>query len=329
MQKEFEETNNKNSVQSSLNNYFVSREIFEKIFFIIQNKRNYNLDLTLDSGQTFRWQKINGGWEGVIYGRWVRLEHCQTGIKATVCERVSDWSWLEDYLQIGTNLKEIFATFPRDQCMKEAMKTCRGLRIAKQEPWECLASFLMSSNKQIPQIKQIINNLCERFGERIKSPDGRPLYAFPRVETIAKASEEKLRECKMGFRAKYLKQTAEKIVREKIDLRELSYLPYDKARETLLSFPGVGRKIADCVMLFSLGFNRAFPIDVWIEKALRTFYFDSKPVSSKELEKFAFEHFGEYAGYAQQYLYHYIRILNNRATGCKDDSEEFHKIKDE
>lgn len=293
------------------------QEISQKLFAV--KKQDYNLDLTFDSGQTFRWQKVNDGWEGVIYGKWVRLEHHKDGIKACVCGKVSDWSWLEDYLQINTSLNRILREFPRDPHMNGAVKTCRGLRIVRQEPWECLATFLMSSNKQIPQIKQIINNLCERFGEQIPSPHGRPLYAFPTPQVIATASEEELRLCKMGFRAEYLKKAAEKIVHEKIDLRELSRLSSDKAREILLSFRGVGPKIADCVMLFSLGFMDAFPIDVWIEKALRTFYFDSKPVKQKDLEKFTRSYFGKFAGYAQQYLYHYIRILNNRASVCKNE----------
>lgn len=293
------------------------QEIPQKLFAV--KKQDYNLDLTFDSGQTFRWQKVNDGWEGVIYGKWVRLEHHKDGIKACVCGKVSYWSWLEDYLQINTSLNRILREFPRDPHMNGAVKTCRGLRIVRQEPWECLATFLMSSNKQIPQIKQIINNLCERFGEQIPSPHGRPLYAFPTPQVIATASEEELRLCKMGFRAEYLKKAAEKIVHEKIDLRELSRLSSDKAREILLSFRGVGPKIADCVMLFSLGFMDAFPIDVWIEKALRTFYFDSKPVKQKDLEKFTRSYFGKFAGYAQQYLYHYIRILNNRASICKNE----------
>lgn len=290
-------------------------KFFQKVFEV---RGDYNLDLTLDSGQTFRWQKINGRWEGIIHEKWVRLEHHDHGLKAEVCEPVYDWLWLENYLQINEDLDAIIKTFPRDRHMESAVKACRGLRVVRQEPWECLATFLMSSNKQIIQIKQIVNNLCERFGKRIPSPDERPLYAFPKIEAIACASEAELRECKMGFRAAFLKQTAQTILSKKISLSELANLPIEKAREVLMSFPGVGPKIANCVLLFSLGFKQAFPVDVWVTKALRTYYFNSKPVSRKELEQFASSYFGKYGGYAQQYLFHSIRTQNKKLSGQRN-----------
>lgn len=271
--------------------------------------KDYNLDYTLDSGQTFRWEKIDGGWEGVIYNRWVRLEHHKDGIAATVFGTMDDWRWLEDYLQINTDINAILNSFPNDRWLEQAVKECRGLRIVRQQPWECLASFLMSSSKQIVQIKQIISNLCSYFGEPAQTPPGREkLYSFPSIESIARADETELRRCKMGFRAAYLKNTAQLIQNEKINLEKLSCLDVDQAREALMRFPGVGVKIANCVLLFSLGFYRAFPVDVWVKKALQNFYFDNKLVKKGEMERFAYEYFGEFGGYAQQYLFHYIRV---------------------
>ncbi|MGC8742857.1 MAG: DNA-3-methyladenine glycosylase family protein [Verrucomicrobiia bacterium] len=271
--------------------------------------KDYNLDYTLDSGQAFRWEKIDGGWEGVIYNRWVRLEPHKDGIAATVFGRINDWSWLEDYLQINVDINAILNSFPKDRRLEQAVKECRGLRIVRQQPWECLASFLMSSSKQIIQIKQIISNLCRHFGEPVPTPPGREqMYSFPSVESIAQADETNLRQCKMGFRAAYLKNTAQLIKKEKINLDELSFLTIDQAREALMRFPGVGVKIANCVLLFSLGFYRAFPVDVWVRKALQNFYFENKPVKKREMERFAYEYFGEFGGYAQQYLFHYIRV---------------------
>ncbi len=269
---------------------------------------DYNLDYTLDSGQTFRWKKIDGGWEGVVNGRWVRIEEHKQGIFAKVYGKIENWQWLEDYLQVNINLNRIIKTFPRDEYLATAVAECRGLRIVKQEPWECLASFLMSSSKQIVQIKQIISNLCCRFGRKIKTPPYREQQCtFPEIETIVMADELALRDCKMGFRAAFLKNSAIHILKNRINLADLSNLPVEDARNVLMELPGVGAKIANCVLLFSLGFYQAFPVDVWVKKALQRFYFDDKLTKNRELKEFASNYFGEYGGYAQQYLFHYIR----------------------
>jgi N-glycosylase/DNA lyase len=211
-------------------------------------------------------------------------------------------------LQVHINLNDIIKTFPKDEYLNTAIKECCGLRIVKQEPWECLASFLMSSSKQIVQIKQIISNLCCRFGKKIETyPYLDQQYAFPEMETIAMADESALRECKMGFRAAYLKNSAVYILKNRINLADLSNLPVEEARNILMELPGVGAKIANCVLLFSLGFYQAFPVDVWVKKALQRFYFDNIPQKNRHLEEFASNYFGEYGGYAQQYLFHYIR----------------------
>lgn len=281
------------------------KEVFSTKLLTVEN---YNLDYTLDSGQTFRWKKIGEGWEGVINGHWVRLEKHKQGIFAKVYGKVDNWHWLEDYLQVEVNLNEIVNTFPPDKYLNAAVAECRGLRIVKQEPWECLASFLMSSSKQIVQIKQIISNLCYRFGRKIKTASYcEQQYAFPEIETIAMADKLALRECKMGFRAAYLKKSAIYILKNRINLAGLSNLPVEDARNVLMELPGVGAKIANCVLLFSLGFYQAFPVDVWVKKALQQFYFDNNPTKNRELEEFASNYFGEYGGYAQQYLFHYIR----------------------
>ncbi len=285
--------------------FFEKKGVFSTKLLTVEN---YNLDYTLDSGQTFRWKKINGGWEGVVNGRLVRLEEHRQGIYAKVYGQVKDWYWLKDYLQVHINLNDIIKTFPKDEYLNTAIKECCGLRIVRQEPWECIASFLMSSSKQIVQIKQIISNLCYRFGKKIKMPTNyEQQYAFPEIETIAMADESALRECKMGFRAAFLKNSAIFILKNRINLADLSKLPLEDARNILMELPGVGAKIANCVLLFSLGFYSAFPVDVWVKKALQRFYFNNTPTKNRELEDFASNYFGEYGGYAQQYLFHYIR----------------------
>jgi N-glycosylase/DNA lyase len=212
-------------------------------------------------------------------------------------------------LQIEISLSGVLATFPDDEPMRAAVAACRGLRLLRQDPWECLASFILSSTKQIVQIRQIVALLCERFGEPVAVPDGGcPAFAFPAPERIAAAGEDELRACKMGFRAPNLRAAARMMAAGEVDLGRLAATPTDAARAELMRLPGVGRKIADCVLLFAYGFQDAFPVDVWVMKALQHFYFPRRRVALARLQKFTASHFGPYAGYAQQYLFHYARV---------------------
>ncbi len=270
--------------------------------------RDYDLAATLESGQAFRWKLVNGGWNGVIGSRWVRLRADEFSISAEAAMPVSDWNWLEHYLQINLDLAAVMATFPDDDPMRTATTACRGLRLLRQDPWECLASFILSSTKQIVQIRQIVALLCERFGEPIAAkPEFGPAFGFPTASRLARASEAELRACKMGFRAPYLLETARCVAESRIDLERLRGLSTDIAREELLKLPGVGRKIADCVLLFAYGFQSAFPVDVWVIKALQKLYFPKRRATAKRLRHFSETHFGVNAGYAQQYLFHYMR----------------------
>jgi N-glycosylase/DNA lyase len=197
--------------------------------------------------------------------------------------------------------------------MRAAVTASPGLRLSRQDPWECLASFILSSTKQIVQIQQIIKLLCERFGKSLVIPPGfAPSFSFPTPARLADSTETELRDCKMGFRAPYLLATARIIASGQLNLDRLKRLTLEQAREELLKLPGVGRKIADCVLLFACGFQNAFPVDVWIMKALRELYFPRRRVGLPKLQQFAATHFGKNAGYAQQYLFHYWRVQNRR-----------------
>ncbi|MBI5772621.1 MAG: hypothetical protein HZA89_02625 [Verrucomicrobia bacterium] len=307
---------------------------------------DYDLAATLASGQAFRWRpfgvpasagfpdrlkaghRTGGEWEGVIGPRWVRLELRADVIVAQTARPQHDWQWLREYLQFDVNLSEILRTFPDDTPMRDAVAACRGLRLLRQEPWECLASFILSSTKQIVQIRQIVALLCERFGEPVPrggnlqsshAPSPRPsppvgergktggAFAFPSAARIAACTEAELRACKMGFRAPYLLKSARKVAGGEVNLERLKIISCAEARDELLKLPGVGRKIADCVLLFAYGFQEAFPVDVWVRKALRQLYFPRRRVTEKRLARFAAEHFGPNAGYAQQYLFHFVR----------------------
>jgi N-glycosylase/DNA lyase len=276
--------------------------------------RDYNLAATLDSGQAFRWSCTGARWTGVVRGRWVCLTAGKDSIEATCAVPVADWSWLKTYLQVEVDLQEVLATFPSDPHLEAAVSACRGLRLLRQDPWECLASFILSSTKQIVQIRQMIALLSERFGQPVAVPPGQaPAYHFPGAAEIAQLEEPALRACKLGFRAPYLLQTARAVAADPTRL-ELSGLPMEAARQRLVDLPGVGRKIADCVLLFAYGFPRAFPVDVWVSRGLRALYFPRRAVSASRLHRFAAEYFGPHGGYAQQYLFHYLRTHSKPTT---------------
>jgi N-glycosylase/DNA lyase len=321
---------------------------------ILLRVRDYDLAATLDSGQVFRWQKQNDSWTGIVGKNCVRLAQTKNGICAETAAPGADWQWLRDFLQTETDLAAVLKTFPDDEPMQRAVAACRGLRLLRQEPWECLASFILSSTKQIIQIRQIIALLCERFGEPLirppdawerrrpagqqphnepsHSPAGRQrsqntsappgweralsasnesilFYAFPTPQRLAAATESQLRACKMGFRAPNLLAAARQIASGNFDLEMLRQLSYSEARAELMQLRGVGGKIADCVLLFAYSFDSAFPVDVWVERALQQLYFPRRRLTEKKLRHFAATHFGPHAGYAQQYLFHYMRTM--------------------
>jgi N-glycosylase/DNA lyase len=267
--------------------------------------KHYDLALTLASGQAFRWRRSGDAWTGVIGSRWVRLRQEPEAIRAETAAAEADWQWLRHYLQVEVDLESILTAFPDDPPMRDSVAACRGLR---QEPWECLASFICSSTKQIVQIEQIVGLLCRRFGQALPVPPGMDeACAFPTAERLAAASEAELRACKMGFRAPYLSGAARKVAAGEVDLSRLGLWPLEEARAVLLTLPGVGMKIADCVLLFAYGFQQAFPVDVWIIKALQQLYFPKRRPKLPRLRRFSQTHFGPYSGYAQQYLFHYMR----------------------
>lgn len=270
---------------------------------------DYDLAATMSSGQVFAWELLAGEWVGVVRGRWVKLRQTREGIRARTAEPQRDWSWLTDFLQSDVELHAVLDTFPKaDPHLGAAVAACRGLRLLRQDPWECLASFILSSTKQIVQIRQIVRLLGERFGQRVPVLAGHPpAFAFPSAQRVAALTEAELRECRMGFRAPYLLGTARRIVAGEFRPAALQPLPVTEARTKLMALPGVGEKIADCVLLFAYGFPMAFPVDVWVARALGKFYFRGRRVRPGRLRRFTDTHFGPNAGYAQQYLFHHIR----------------------
>jgi len=211
------------------------------------------------------------------------------------------------YFALDHPLDEICASFPEDPALRAAADFCRGLRLVRQPAWECVATFITSAMKQVPHIAQISHTLRRRYGTRL-TWEGAELFAYPAPERIAALSEADLRECRLGFRAKNLLGAARMIAAGEVDLAHVATLPDDAARAELCRLPGVGDKVANCALLFGFGRMRAFPIDVWIERVLRSLYFRRKrKVTTRRLREFSASYFGPYGGYAQQYLFHYAR----------------------
>ena len=196
--------------------------------------------------------------------------------------------------------------------MAAALEYCRGLRVIRQPAWECLATFITSSMKQVAHIAQISHVLRRRFGRRLDL-GGLEMFAYPAAERMAERSEAELRECALGYRAGNLLKTARMIAEGTVELEAIRALPDEEARAELMRFPGVGEKVANCVLLFAYERVRAFPIDVWIERVLREAYFKGKrKVTAKRLRDFSRKYFGEFGGYAQQYLFHHARSQKRR-----------------
>ena len=265
---------------------------------------DYDLAATLSSGQAFRWREVDGTWENVLAGRWVRLTSDGKTIAARVTRPISNWQWLREYLQVDLDLQSIYDGFPSDDPhLAAARRTCGGLRLLKQDPWETLAGFICSSNKQIVQIQQIIGEVCERFGDPVRNG----WYTFPTAARLASLTEADLRDCRMGYRAKYLHATATMIAAGEIDLPAIAVLDYESAKAELQRLPGIGPKVADCILLFAYAHPQAFPLDTWIIKALRQLYFPRRNPTPKQLRAFIQKHFAPHHGYAQQYLFHHVR----------------------
>jgi N-glycosylase/DNA lyase len=282
---------------------------------------DFDLEKTVNSGQVFHWQKVGDGFVGTIGDRAVCVEQrgdllevrCG-GTPQPARQRRALPGVVARYFALDHPLAEICDSFPKDPTMNAARGFCRGLRLIRQPKWECLATFICSSMKQVAHIRQISLALRKRFGRQRKI-GSQLVYTFPSAPRIARASEKELRECKLGYRAENLRSTARFVSSGKANLEAWSALADAELRKQLCALPGVGPKIANCVMLFAYERLRVFPIDVWIERVLRQHYFSRrKKITAQRLREFSETYFGEHGGYAQQYLFHHARIAWRRSV---------------
>src|SRR6266481_6308723 len=288
---------------------------------------DFDLEKTLNSGQVFHWEKADNGFVGTIgdYAVYVEqrgkiLRASGVGFKLDCLKQSSLSASVAHYFALDHPLAEICASFPNDPAMNAARDFCRGLRIIRQQKWECLATFICSSMKQVAHIRQISAALRNRFGRQRKIAS-RVVYTFPSPQRLAGASETELRECKLGYRAKNLRATAQLVSSGECNLEAWSAFPDAHLKDTLCALPGVGVKIANCVMLFAYERLCAFPIDVWIERILRQQYFPRrKKITEQQLREFSETYFGEHGGYAQQYLFHHARTALRKPGLSRDSS---------
>ncbi|PYL90255.1 MAG: 8-oxoguanine DNA glycosylase [Verrucomicrobia bacterium] len=275
---------------------------------------DFDLEKTLNSGQVFHWENYGNGFVGTIAGSAVYVEQRGDILRVRFGETRTLPQVVARYFALDHPLEEICASFPRDPVMDAARDFCRGLRIIRQPQWECLATFICSSMKQVAHIRQISQALRQRFGQR-KQICGVEVFSFPSPDALARTTERELRKCGLGYRAKNLLATAKRVASGEADLDSWRALSERQLREQLCELPGVGMKVANCVMLFAYERTAAFPVDVWIERVLRESYFiRGRRVTSKAMAEFVANYFGAHGGYAQQYLFHHARMTGKRKS---------------
>ena len=278
-----------------------------------------DLENTLESGQAFRWRRgpsespEHPWFWGVVFDNLVKLRRTEEGIEFTCSPdgEVTLSPLLQDYLRLRDDLGAIYRSIDADERVREGIDLYSGMRVLRQEPWECLVSFMCSSASNIPRISKNVEDIGRNFGQRV-SLEGQSRFTFPTPGELAGAGESLLRELGLGFRAAYVAEASTVIAAGVIDLFALREASYEEALSELTALPGVGDKVANCVMLFSLDKLEAFPIDVWIRRALEEWYLSEQPgaaqLAVREVRPWAQEYFGPYAGYANQYLFHKRRL---------------------
>ena len=269
-----------------------------------------DLAASLESGQSHRWRREGDWYFGVISGDLVKARQAGNAIefRSRPSPEAKVAPLLQSYLRLDDDIEAIYAEISRDPRVAEMIERYPGLRLLRIDPWECLVSFICSANSNIPRIHLVVERMSEAYGEPVEI-DGHTRHTFPTPPQLAGAGEMELRRLGLGFRAPYVDKTANLVAAGALDLDELVRIPYLEAKARLMECPGIGSKIADCIAVFSLEKLEAFPIDVWVRRALGEWYFPGqKTPTDRVLLEWALEHFGRYGGYAQQYLFHGRRL---------------------
>jgi len=294
--------------------------------FTVSLDSPFSLEYTLDSGQLFRWERRGEWWWGAVAGGMLRMKQEGDLLRCSSSSDRLDSEFVTRYFRLDVDLDHVLATISRDETISRAVEKFYGLRIVSQDTWECLASFVLATNANIPRIKKMVAAVCSRFGEAFEF-EGERRTTFPPADDLAEANEKDLLSCGLGYRAPFLKRVATSIAEGRVDFAEIASLGYSESRKLLLAellgqklLLGVGPKVADCVLLYSCGKDEAFPIDVWIARVLATSYptllgpalarrytaerkAKLSPSDYDRISARARAYFGKFAGYAQQYLF--------------------------
>lgn len=274
---------------------------------IIQDMKDFNLSHIFDCGQCFRWNREDDeSYTGVVKDKVINVEQDGSTIVFNNVNKDDYENIIKEYFDLNTNYTEIKNSLNMDAIMTEAIKFGDGIRILNQDEWETMISFMISANNRIPMIKKVIENLSVKFGEFICNYRGRDYYSFPTAEKLSAADVEEIQECKAGFRSPRLKEAATRFLEERDIIYNLKNTSYDEGLTYLKTYKGIGDKVANCVLLFSMRQFDTFPVDVWVRRVMQTLYVD-KDTKDADIRKFAENKFGKLSGYAQQYLFYYAR----------------------
>ena len=277
----------------------------------MKNKFSIDIDNSINSGQVFLWEKDGTDWYG-INGQDILKINKNGVIKSIINSKT-------DFFRKNDNMEEIIKSISKDETVKKAVKEYEGLRLFRQDPFQCVISFIISSNSNIQKIKSSLEKITKKFGKKVKIQN-KEFFLFPEPEKIAKATINEIKSCGVGYRAPFIKEAAKMVVLKKIDFEYLKKCDYYEAKKNICLVPGIGNKVADCIMLFSLNKLESFPLDTWMIKILEKYYskefkIETKTITQKQYEllhKKIVDYFGPYCGYAQQFLFKMERENNDK-----------------
>jgi N-glycosylase/DNA lyase len=272
----------------------------------IHDIRDFNITHIFECGQCFRWNREDdGSYTGVVKNKVINVLQQENTVEFNNIN-TDDFDIIKNYFDFDTDYETIKNTLNTDEIMAEAIKFGEGIRILNQEEWETMISFMISANNRIPMIKKVIENLSVSFGDYIGNYRGKEYFSFPTAERLSAAPVERILECKTGFRAPRIKAAATRFLYEKDKIYNIKNMSYDEGLAYLKTYKGIGDKVANCILLFSMKHFDTFPVDVWVRRVMQTLYV-SKETKDADIRKFAENKFGKYSGFAQQYLFYYAR----------------------
>ena len=277
----------------------------------MKNQFSIDIDNSINSGQVFLWEKQGSDWYG-IDGQDV-LKINKNGVIKSIRNLKTD------FFRKNDNMQEIIKSISKDKTVKKAVKEYEGLRLFRQDPFQCLISFIISSNSNIQKIKNSLEKITKKFGKKVKIQK-KEFFLFPEPEKIANATIDEIKSCGVGYRAPFIKEAAKMVILKKIDFEYLKKCDYHEAKKNICLVPGIGNKVADCIMLFSLNKLESFPLDTWMIKILEKYYSKEFKIETKTITQKQYEllhekivnYFGPYCGYAQQYLFKMEREKNDK-----------------